>query len=215
MEDNDDNSVLVNNSVIRVSHLEFDSISSLGLNGAEELPIDIVISSQSEDLVITIPETPETPQLSTQLSNMTQSSSNFLSRVGGGGRVRDEVWSVFTDDDNPNSSVSSKCKWCKLNINHYKKSVEVKRHLKKCSHYNSHLIKLTNQCKPDFLKVKEINYGRQSSINKFTIPALTEEEQTLFNYNISMHYYMTATPFQRIECPYLDKALKILRPTLK
>ena len=37
--DNDDNSVLVNNSVIRVTHLEFDSISSLGLNDAEELPI--------------------------------------------------------------------------------------------------------------------------------------------------------------------------------
>ena len=37
MADNDDNSVFVNNSVIRVSHLEFDSISSLGLNGAEEV----------------------------------------------------------------------------------------------------------------------------------------------------------------------------------
>ena len=62
MADNDDNSEeLVNNSVIRVSHLEFDSISSLGLNGAEELPIDIVITAQSWSPQLTIPETPETP----------------------------------------------------------------------------------------------------------------------------------------------------------
>ncbi len=46
-------------------------------------------------------------------------------------------------------------------------------------------------------------------------PKLTSMETVEFQKLITLHYLSTGTSFSRIECPYFEKALQILRPDVR
>jgi hypothetical protein len=46
------------------------------------------------------------------------------------------------------------------------------------------------------------------------VPKLSLQEHEDFKRMLTMHYISTSTSFSRVECPYLEKALKILRPDI-
>lgn len=199
-----------------IENTQASDLSSIGLHGVEDL-----INLNNNNNNITVADVPVVLSASVNTSTNTAATSVGSNGNGSttivlkGGRALDEVWSELTKDKNPNKDVKSKCQWCQVEVNHHKKIEEVKRHLKKCGNYHNHIVKETNKMKPAFLKVTEQANTTQINITKFSVPGLTTEEQSQFNYHMSMHYYMTGTAFGRIECKFLLKALQLLRPNLK
>ena len=132
------------------------------------------------------------------------------------GRPIEAVWVIFTNDLEPQKQFSSKCKWCSADVKHCKKSLSVKTHLsKKCLAYKQHTAKLQNKSLPAFMQIAIPNNQIQTKVTSIMLPGLTYQEQRSFASMLSMHYYMTGTSFSRIDCPFLVKALKILRPDIK
>jgi hypothetical protein len=68
---------------------------------------------------------------------------------------------------------------------------------------------------PEFMQDDEITTKKQTKITKYTLPALTSDEQSKFENLLACHYYATGTSFLRVDCPFLHSALKTLRPDLR
>jgi hypothetical protein len=51
---------------------------------------------------------------------------------------------------------------------------------------------------------------RQASMMAYTVPSMNVEEEGKFRHHLALHFYVTATSFQRIEDDHLIAALKVL-----
>ena len=55
----------------------------------------------------------------------------------------------------------------------------------------------------------------QATVKEHTPTKLSAEQLYSFHRYIAMHFYVTGTAFERIECPYLAKAISIINSTVK
>jgi hypothetical protein len=51
----------------------------------------------------------------------------------------------------------------------------------------------------------------QKSLRGFLVPSLSKKQQDLFNAEMALHFYMTASSFQKVEEKHLQRAISILR----
>jgi hypothetical protein len=95
------------------------------------------------------------------------------------------------------------CIHCSSLVKHHGKSELVVSHLKKCGSFNEHFEVMKRKMMPDFMQDDEITTKKQTKITKYTLPALTSEEQSKFENLLACHYYATGTSFLRVDCPFL------------
>ena len=74
-----------------------------------------------------------------------------------GGRFKADVWSVFTENKNPQKLISATCKNCKTNVKYYSKSERVQKHLNICPDFRR-LMKRTEPIdRPDWYQSNQAN----------------------------------------------------------
>lgn len=161
-----------------------------------------------------------------------------LSKAMKRGRRTSDLWSLFTNDPNPQKLKSAVCKHCKIVINYHKKSEYAKTHLNKCSAFRKVVHGMEFNDRPSWYVSNKRPAARsqeleaasmlvvsskgqssksqsskgQSSIMSHMLPSVTRQQKEKFQYHMAMHYYATGTSFQRIEDEHLKKAISILRP---
>jgi hypothetical protein len=149
------------------------------------------------------------------------------------GRKASEVWSIFTDDENPHvSGNANRCNYCKTMISHHKHVKVVKEHLNRCKPFKKEMMRMNVDDRPDWfnsvkrsadnsplpfssLSTRKKAKMAQSIMSEYLIPQLTEAEQKAVQKKLALHYYCSGTSFQRIEDPQFREALQILRPDVK
>ncbi|KAI9918507.1 hypothetical protein PsorP6_011641 [Peronosclerospora sorghi] len=127
-------------------------------------------------------------------------------------RELSSLWEVFTEGPDPQRRVSRKYRHCLKAITYHKKSKRVKSHLVKCPPFKQSMKEIDEESRPYWLKErmpkKKLNSGAsswsevsysQSSIKAFTLPRLKGSEQKMIENNLTMHYYITGSSFQKIE----------------
>ena len=139
------------------------------------------------------------------------------------GKTPDEVWSLFTNAENPKNLQKAVCKHCKKEVKYHKKSERVKEHLASCKPFiGLHPSEAEDdENYPTFLveekyKKRRLSFSTPSSQsglkNRYFCPVLKMNELKLFHQQMALHYYLTGTSFSRIEQDDLLAALRILRP---
>jgi hypothetical protein len=141
------------------------------------------------------------------------------------GRKGSNLWTLYTNDANPQQHKSAVCKHCYILVNHHKKSEAAKTHLNNCVPFRKLVNGMEEEMRPDWYnpnkKPRKTHTAatssdncssRQCSIKEFAIPALAKQQKAMFQKHIAMHYYATGSSFQRVEDTHLMSAIKILRP---
>jgi len=76
--------------------------------------------------------------------------NRITNRYNGGGRIVSDIWTYFSNADNPQKLKSAICKHCKVVIHHQMKSERAKQHLLKCSAFRSLLKRLPEENRPSW-----------------------------------------------------------------
>lgn len=145
------------------------------------------------------------------------------------GKPVDQIWKVFTDEldahkiTNGNHSI---CRNCKVSVRHHNKIKSVQTHLKRCQPFVSLMKDTLVSDRPDWWPISkqlktsdssqasQVTSCRQSSIPEFAVKTMTKKQQESFHEALGMHYFVTGSSFQRVECSYLEAALKKLNPSV-
>jgi len=140
------------------------------------------------------------------------------------GRKQSPVWDFFEGDM---KAPKIKCIKCGLQVNVSGKVQRAIQHLyATCTVFRADMHELSMEKRPAWYrkyheevkektKVKKIKpQGKQPSMRDFVVPKLTTREQQSFDKNLSMFFYMTGTSYQRIDDPYFEKAMQLLRPSV-
>ncbi len=146
----------------------------------------------------------------------------------------DSVWSYAFSEPNVHSKSMPNhalCKHCKQSVRHHHKTASVRNHLKRCKQFKKVMLntnvndrpewwndkaqKETSFTKSKFSSTSSSSTSSQPSARSFAVPLFSISEQKRFNYEIAMHFYCTGTSFQRIEDPFLLRAIQVARPGAK
>lgn len=174
-------------------------------------------------------------------SNGGEGSGGEAPRAGGKhkGRPRADVWTLFTENETPQRLVSCVCRHCGELVSHRKKSERAKGHLaKKCAPFRELMLAIHNENeRPDWfneLSVKprkraseaaavgrgDGGDGDSSAGGRSTKRAKAEavdtqlnvQQQETLDEHLALHFYVTGTPFARIEDEFLRRAFSVGRP---
>ena len=156
-----------------------------------------------------------------------------------GGRQLHTVWAHLTLDASPHSNLSSRCRHCNEMVTYHKKSEQAIFHLNHCKAFKAKMQQmLVSDRPPWFVSVSRLKMGttisslssddrvlvtpsgkcqqlKQSYIEAYACPKLTDPEQIRVNKALALHFYITGTSFQRIEESHLQEAFRICRPDVK
>ncbi len=156
------------------------------------------------------------------------------------GRIRDPVWSLFSEDEEAIHKKSAYCKHCKLMVNYHKKSESVKLHLRSCQPFKKMMNGKDIEDRPAWYPSRKRSSAsgsaasssvpiqsvassnqaqslkkpkmKQTNISSFVLPRTSTQVKSKFQELMAMHYFVTGTSFQRIEEENLSKAIALIRP---
>ena len=122
-----------------------------------------------------------------------------------------DVWATYTDDFQPWKKKSAKCRYCFQYYNHHKKSEQAITHLNACAAFRKLMFGLEVEERPEWFgqKRRRSPTKKPNTMDAYTIPSLTATETNLFEKSLAMHFYVTGTPFQRVEDSHFMKALTV------
>lgn len=168
------------------------------------------------------------------MSNGDESSSSGQ-RAGGKhkGRPRADVWSLFTKNETPQRLVACVCRHCGELVSHRKKSERAKGHLaKKCAPFRELMLSIADEAeRPDWFNQMSVMVRKRGSDDptvrsdgghgssssgpptkraKAADSRLNVQEKIVEH--LAIHFYVTGTPFERIEDEFLRRAFCVGRP---
>jgi hypothetical protein len=104
------------------------------------------------------------------------------------------------------------CVHCAKSVNVHNKIDRVTAHLKSCTYFHKSLSDVPKDEWPDFISIKKVTLHEASSVKKFVLPKLSAADRHRFYIKLAKFFYVTGTPFDRVENKYLLEALQVLRP---
>jgi len=141
------------------------------------------------------------------------------------GRMASNIWSMFSDDANPQLKKAAVCKHCQVLVTYHKKSEYAQKHLNNCKAFKKIMMGTDLADRPEWFdsnKKSKLSFPiastsakshcQQKAMTQYTLPPMTISMQAQFEETLALHYYVTGTAFQRVEEKNLARALHMLRP---
>lgn len=150
------------------------------------------------------------------------------------GRELSDVWSYLTaatDGVSPQHQKVTPCTHCHNPVNHHHKVERVKAHLLSCPDFKKVMMAKEVADRPDWYSGKKLfepspqsvsrsessmsQTSQTSSMASYVLPKLKPPDQDRIDFHTAMHFYLTGTPFCRVEESHLLAAFKVARPDVK
>ena len=150
--------------------------------------------------------------------NYTNSSAEVPKRKG---QPESSIWSYLSNIEKAFKLKEVQCAHCGEVVKTWQKVDRAESHLNKCREFNRKY-PVGSSDRPLFLDQKKAKTSSTSSLTSsqkslkgFVLPGFSKKQQDTFNTEMALHFYMTASSFQKVEEKHLQKAISILRPDAK
>jgi hypothetical protein len=129
------------------------------------------------------------------------------------GPAESSIWSYLSNIEKPYKLREVQCAHCGEVVKTWQKVDRAEIHLNKCEEFKrKHPVGSSDR--PLFLDQKKAKNGNtcsstssQKSLKGFLVPGLSKKQQDLFNTEMALHFYMTASSFQKVEEKHLQRAI--------